>query len=48
MGDEIEVIDSFFENVRLMQSHCGIFGESLKLLYRLTLRTFCHRWKNAP
>lgn len=46
MGDEIEVIDSFFENVPAEARPLWYLGESLKLLSTADVAYFSG-WKNA-
>ena len=47
MGDEIEVIDSFFENVPAEARPLWYLGESLKLLSTADVAYFASGWKNA-
>ena len=47
MGDEIEVIDSFFENAPAEARPLWYLGESLKLLSTADVAYFAPGWKNA-
>lgn len=47
MGDEIEVIDSFFENAPAEAKPLWYLGESLKLLSTADVAYFATGWKNA-
>ena len=46
-GDEIEVIDSFFENAPTEATPLWYLGESLKLLSTADVAYFATGWKNA-
>lgn len=47
MGDEVEVIDSFFENAPAEAKPLWYLGESLKLLSTADVAYFATGWKNA-
>lgn len=47
VGDEIEVIDSFFENAPVEATPLWYLGESLKLLSTADVTYFAAGWKNA-
>lgn len=47
MGDEIEVIDSFFENAPADARPLWYLGESLKLLSTADVAYFAPGWKSA-
>lgn len=47
MGDEVEVIDSFFENAPAEAKPLWYLGESLKLLSAADVAYFATGWKNA-
>ena len=47
MGDEIEVIDSFFENAPADARPLWYLGESLKLLSTADVAYFASGWKTA-
>ena len=47
MSDEVEVIDSFFENAPAEAKPLWYLGESLKLLSTADVAFFATGWKNA-
>ena len=47
MSDEVEVIDSFFENAPAETKPLWYLGESLKLLSTADVAFFATGWKNA-
>ena len=47
MRDEVEVIDSFFENAPTEAKPLWYLGESLKLLSMADVAYFASGWKNA-
>ena len=47
MRDEVEVIDSFFENAPTEAKPLWYLGESLKLLSTADVAYFASGWKNA-
>ena len=47
MSDEVEVIDSFFENAPAEAKPLWYLGESLKLLSTADVAFFATSWKNA-
>ena len=47
MSDEVEVIDSFFENAPAEAKPLWYLGESLKLLSTADVAFFAKGWKNA-
>ena len=47
MSDEVEVIDSFFENAPAEAKPLWYLGESLKLLSTADVAYFATGWKNA-
>lgn len=47
MSDEVEVIDSFFENAPAEAKPLWYLGESLKLLSTADVAFFVTGWKNA-
>ena len=47
MSDEVEVIDSFFENAPVEAKPLWYLGESLKLLSTADVAYFATGWKNA-
>ena len=47
MSDEVEVIDSFFENAPAEAKPWWYLGESLKLLSTADVAFFATGWKNA-
>lgn len=47
MNDEVEVIDSFFENAPAEEKPLWYLGESLKLLSTADVAFFATGWKNA-
>lgn len=47
MSDEVEVIDSFFENAPAEEKPLWYLGESLKLLSTADVAFFATGWENA-